>query len=285
MALLPQRRTFLGGVPNPSEEATMSRSSNLVRGVMVLACASCDVLPDAGTEASSAALEAAPNPFGIAETFHTSGAIDRTNPFFQPLGTNPRTCETCHSPAQGWTITAAATAALFDATDGLAPLFNLVDEGSRPDADISTLEARRAAFDKTLLRLGLTRFSRTVPATSEFTVIEVIDPAGFATPTRLTAFRRSTPTANEAKVASTNWNAGPHDVPTQLFNTVSGAARLHGQRPDAVPAEMATAARNFHWAFSSPRSGTGSPGASTPRARWADPQTSRRSRSTSASTT
>jgi cytochrome c peroxidase len=223
----------------------MSRSSNVVRSAIVLACLSCDAVPDGGTEVSSAALEAAPNPFGVAETFHTSGAIDRTNPFFQALGTNPRTCETCHSPAQGWTITAAASAALFDASDGLAPLFNLVDEGWRPDADISTLDARRETFGATLLERGLTRFNRTVPATSEFTVTDVNDPSGFATPTRLIAFRRSTPTANEAKVASTNWNAGPHDVPTQLFNTVGGAARLHGQRVDPLPPELAAASRDF----------------------------------------
>ena len=45
------------------------------------------------------------NDYGIAETFHTSGSIDFTNPFFLALGTNPRTCMTCHNPNQGWTMT------------------------------------------------------------------------------------------------------------------------------------------------------------------------------------
>jgi cytochrome c peroxidase len=220
------------------------RSSLVLSGVFALAVGGCaDEAPD--SQVASSALEATPNPAGIAETFHTTGVIDRTNPFFQRLGTNDRTCETCHSPAQGWTITAAATTALFNATGGVAAIFNPLDEGARPDADVSTVDARRAAYEKTLLRLGLTRFPQNVPATAEFAVTAVDDPSGFATPTQLTRFRRSTPTANEAKVASTNWTAGPHDVPTQLFNTVSGAARFHAQRPDAVPADQAAAQRDF----------------------------------------
>jgi cytochrome c peroxidase len=229
------------------EEAHMSvsRSTKVLSSVITLALLGCGVEPDDASESAASALEAAPNPAGTAETFHTSGVIDRTNPFFQRLGINDRTCETCHRADQGWAITAAGTTALFNATAGLAAIFNPLDEGARPDADVSTLNARREAFDKTLLRLALTRFPRVVPATGEFTVIAVDDPAGFATPTMLTGFRRPTATANEAKVSSTNWTAGPHDVPTNLLNTVSGAARFHAQRPDAVPAAQAAAARDF----------------------------------------
>ena len=85
---------------------SMSRSSRVRAIVTVLAVAGCGV-EQADTEATSSALEAAPNPAGTAETFHTSGGIDRTNPFFQRLGINDRTCETCHRADQGWTITAS----------------------------------------------------------------------------------------------------------------------------------------------------------------------------------
>ena len=224
-----------------------SRSSRVRAIVTVLAFAGCGV-EQADTEATSSALEAAPNPAGTAETFHTSGVIDRTNPFFQRLGINDRTCETCHRADQGWAITASGTSALFDATGGVAPIFNPLDEGARPDADVSTVDARRATYEKTLLRLALTRFTQNVPATAEFNVIAVDDPSGFATVTptlRLTRFRRPTATANEAKVASTNWTAGPGDVPTGLANTVNGAARFHAQRPDTVPLAQQIAARDF----------------------------------------
>ena len=226
---------------------SMSRSSRVRAIVTVLALAGCGV-EQADTEATSSALEAAPNPAGTAETFHTSGGIDRTNPFFQRLGINDRTCETCHRADQGWAITASGTSALFDATGGVAAIFNPLDEGARPDADVSTVDARRATFEKTLLRLALTRFPQNVPATAEFNVIAVDDPSGFSTVTptlRLTRFRRPTATANEAKVSSTNWTAGPGDVPTGLANTVNGAARFHAQRPDTVPLAQQIAARDF----------------------------------------
>jgi hypothetical protein len=191
------------------------------------------------------ALSAATNAYGTAESFHLSGAIDRTNPFFLALGANLRTCETCHAGSQGWTLSARASKQLFAASGGLAPLFLPHDTGSSPTADLSTEEARRATFGPTLLRRGLIRFPRTVPATAEFTVTEVFDPAGFATPTQITNFRRPTPTANEAKVANILWASGPGDVATAVAGVVGGAARFHEQRPDAVPVDQVNAARDF----------------------------------------
>ena len=44
-------------------------------------------------------------------------------------------------------MTAEANKRLFKDTDGPAPLFNLVDEGTRPDSDISTKQLRKQVFD------------------------------------------------------------------------------------------------------------------------------------------
>jgi hypothetical protein len=196
--------------------------------------------PDDVEESSAAirsigGLEPARNPAGIAETVHTTGAIDRTNPFFSVLGPNPRTCETCHSPAMGWTLTAKGAQHLFKDSDGLDPLFMLHDAGNRPDADISTRQARKASFS-TLREKGLIRFARTVNAAAEFTVTEVVDPYGFATPTQITNFRRPTATANEAKLVSVTNAPGPQpDIPAALAGLVRGAAQFHGQRDPAMP--------------------------------------------------
>lgn len=196
-----------------------------------------DAIEDSSSELRSiGGLEPARNAAGIAETVHTTGAIDRTNPFFQALGVNLRTCETCHSSAMGWTLTSKGATELFKQTDGLAPLFMLHDAGSRPDADISTREARRATFKATLMEKGLIRFARTVPATAEFAVTDVVDPSGFATPTQLVNFRRPTATANEALVAQTgNGGALQPDIFAALAATVRGAAGFHGQRDPANP--------------------------------------------------
>ncbi len=181
------------------------------------------------TEARSN-LEPGGNDYGVAETFHTAGAIDFTNPFFLALGTNPRTCMTCHNPNQGWTMTAAANKQLFKDSEGLDPLFNLVDEGARPGADISTKKARKETFVPTTINLAVTRFTRTIPLTGEFTVAPE-DPSGFSDSIRVLNFRRPTAVANESKVSSILNTSGPvQDIPATLANLMNGAAGLHEQR-------------------------------------------------------
>lgn len=196
---------------------------------------------------AQSALSPAGNLHGIAETVHSSGAIDRTNPFFQANGTNPRTCETCHAASQGWTITAFGTQASFLFSLGLAPLFLPHDAGGRPDEDLSTFSARFAAFGKTLLGKGLIRFGRTLPASAEFTVTAVVDPYGFATPAQITNFRRPTPVSNESKTSTVTWTGGPHDVPTAVRSTAIGATTFHEQRAAAtpLPPDQADAIRDF----------------------------------------
>lgn len=194
---------------------------------------------------SDSGREVARNYAGLAETIHSTGTVDRTNPFFQAIGTNPRSCESCHSAEQGWTITAEAMTRLFWQTQGLAPVFLTHDSGSRPDADLSTLQSRLATWRDNLLKRGVTRFTRTIPATAEFTATAVADPYGFSTPASFSAFRRPTPTVNEAKVSSITWNGGPHDVATQVNATAGGASRLHLQRAEAPPAEITGAMRDF----------------------------------------
>jgi len=50
-----------------------------------------------------------PDPSGRVETFQPGGATSTAeNPFFQNLGTNGRTCFTCHQPQTGWTISGPA---------------------------------------------------------------------------------------------------------------------------------------------------------------------------------
>jgi len=197
----------------------------------------------------SQALELAPNDRGFAETFHTAGTIDRTNPFFTPNGGNGRTCETCHFSDQGWTITPDAVTDLFNTSQGLDLLFMTLDEGSRPDNDLSTLALRRKAFKSTLLKHGVTRFPLTVTDQAEFTVTAVDDPSGFATPSQLIIFRRPSPVSNEAKVAQTNWAFQPSDfggvdVPTFLAPNAQGASFFHLQNP-ALPVDLANRIRDF----------------------------------------
>src|SRR5262245_10955616 len=77
------------------------------------------------------------NSSGQSATFTSNGVVDRANPFFQDLGTNGRTCGSCHLPDQGWSIAAAQVQARFDASAGLDPIFR-TNDGSNCDHDINT---------------------------------------------------------------------------------------------------------------------------------------------------
>lgn len=228
----------------------MSKVLKVVSGGLLLASLGCGMQGDVDEQTSfvTSGLAATGNDYGVAETFRTDGAIDLTNPFFQPLGTNPRTCETCHSPDQGWRINADAVKQLFKASDGLDPIFNLVDNGISPTADISTKRARRQTFQPSIDR-ALTRFSRTIPTTADFTVTEVSDPSGFSTTAKFLNFRRPTPTANESLVSSILTTSAPtQDIKATLASLMNGAAGLHEQRDvtnNPVPTDVRNAGRDF----------------------------------------
>jgi cytochrome c peroxidase len=226
----------------------MIKPMNLVPAGLMILMVGCGVGGggDSTTEVTSA-LEAANNSAGIAETVTATGTVDRTNSFFQPLGTNARTCETCHGSNQGWSLTALGATALFIQSDGLAPLFLPHDEGARPDGGLSTELSRLVDFGPTTLARALTRFTRTNPATSEYNVVAVNDPSGFSTTTSFLNFRRPTATANEALVSSVTWTAGPGLVRNALSGLVGGAANLHEQRDPTtpVPADVVQAQDDF----------------------------------------
>jgi hypothetical protein len=48
-----------------------------------------------------------PDASGVLETLSTIPVMDTSNPFFQVLGTNGRTCASCHVPAADWSVTPA----------------------------------------------------------------------------------------------------------------------------------------------------------------------------------
>src|SRR3954467_7037626 len=110
-----------------------------------------------------------PNPIissngsGTLSTYSTTGPIDVTTPFFQSLGTNGRTCNSCHVSSNAWTISPDEVQTRFNSTNGTDPIFRTVDGANCPSADVSTLAARRNAYSL-LLNKGLIRIAISMPA-------------------------------------------------------------------------------------------------------------------------
>lgn len=145
------------------------------------------------------------NAHGKDATYSTAGFIDLNNPFFKNLGSNGRSCVSCHAPDQGWTITPSGVKKVFDATDGMDPLFRLVDGANSPIADVTTVEKRREAYSMLLEKANI-RVGIGIPADAEFELVEADDPYGFASETELSLFRRPMPTTNLKFLSTVMWD-------------------------------------------------------------------------------
>ncbi len=119
-----------------------------------------------------------PNPGGKAATFSTQGFVDLTGEYFQPQGTNGRSCVSCHIPEEAWSINPGTLQELFDQTGGTHPVFNVLD-ANNPGMDVSTPAARLTAYSMMLSR-GVFRRGGTPRPNSEWELIAVDDPHGFA---------------------------------------------------------------------------------------------------------
>jgi cytochrome c peroxidase len=178
-----------------------------------------------------------PNASGVAETFNTRGAIDLANPFFQDLGTNGRSCGSCHQPADGWTITPAHLRQRFQTSDGRDPVFRPFDGAGCPTQDVSTPKAQRQAYTL-LLSKGLIRVPLKPPADAEFAVVAVDNPYGCSSHDEISVYRRPLPSTNlrflstlmwDGRESRTNANGNPRPLAKDLVKQAANATAGHAQ--------------------------------------------------------
>ena len=197
-----------------------------------------------------------PNDAGTSNTYSTTGDIDLTNPFFQSLGSNGRTCGTCHQPGDGMSVSAAHVQQRFDLSDGLDPIFRTVDGSNcHHDIDVSSVSGRSAAYS--LLRTrGLIRVAIDVPASADFAVVSVDNPYSCNETDRISMYRRPLPSTNlpflsavmfdgresspltgTTKIEFSNYPTSLlSDLPHQSLDATNNHAQGDGTRP--TPAEQ-----------------------------------------------
>jgi cytochrome c peroxidase len=172
---------------------------------------------------------------GEIATFQPGGAtLTANNAFFQDIGTNGRTCFTCHQPQNGWSVSAENVAARFAATGGKDPIFRLVDGATCPNADVSTLQAKRRAY-KLLTEKGLIRIGLPLPAGAEFVVTSVNDPyncttnptTGLTSPSSgiVSIYRRPLPSANLGFLSAVMWDGREPNLRSQALDATLGHAQ------------------------------------------------------------
>jgi hypothetical protein len=212
-------------------------------------------------------LLALPNAKGFVATYNAGGGpIDLTGPFFQSLGTNGRSCGSCHRPAQGWGISAEEVTARFNLTQGLDPIFR-TNDGSNCDhnVDTSTLDGRRRAYSL-LMTKGLIRIALPAPADAEFNVIGVINPYGCDDPATVSVYRRPLPSTNLPFLSTVMWDGresstqtgtqpitfptNPGDLVADLMHQALAATSGHAQASKSLSTEQQEAIVDFEMALS-----------------------------------
>jgi hypothetical protein len=139
-----------------------------------------------------------PDPTGVVATFNSSGDINQSGAFFQSLGTNGRSCVTCHRLDQAMSLSSRGVQSIYRQSHGHDPLFAAVDGANCPTDDVSQRASHSLLLDRGLIRVGLQ-----LPVNREFSISVVHDPYGCAT-TRdantgadiISVYRRPLPATN-----------------------------------------------------------------------------------------
>ena len=175
------------------------------------------------------------DPTGLVATDQPGGeTLTSTNPFFQNLGTNERTCFTCHQPQNGWSVSAQAVQGRFYSSFGTDPIFRLVDGANCPSDDVSSVKAKLKSYSL-LLSKGLIRIGLAIPANAQFQVASVNDPyncntnpvTGLTSPTSgiVSVYRRPLPSTNLGFDSALMWDGREPDLFGQSVDATLGHAQ------------------------------------------------------------
>jgi cytochrome c peroxidase len=175
---------------------------------------------------------------GNVETYQPAGATTTTsNAFFQSLGTNGRSCFTCHEPQDGWGLSAADATARFKA-EPVDPIFNVVDGATCSNDSVKTSAERRKAY-ALLLGRGLIRIFLPMPPSPQFEITSVDDPfhcTDLLSPTTgtVSVYRRPLPATN-LSFESTLMSDGREP---NLNSQATDATLIHAQSASAPSTEQ-----------------------------------------------
>ena len=94
---------------------------------LVAAAAMTPVLGDGRNDPRGIGVQFAEDPSGVLGIVDLNGRTRTDGPFFQSLGTNGRSCSTCHVADEAFSFSADGARKRFEQTRGKDPLFATVD--------------------------------------------------------------------------------------------------------------------------------------------------------------
>ena len=211
------------------------------------------------------------DPTGVISTYNANGGpIDENskNPFFDSLGSNGRSCGTCHLGSDAMGLSVRSIQAKFYRTRGHDPLFAAIDGANCPDNTSNDPSAHSL-----LLKNGLIRIGMQVPATAQFKIEAYRDPHGCAIQTDSTTgvqtvsvYRRVLPTTNLRYLSAVMFDGRETVSPltdattvqanllTDLLHQSIDATLTHAQAAQPPTLEQQTAIVNFELGLTSAQS-------------------------------
>jgi cytochrome c peroxidase len=204
--------------------------------------------------------------FGVLESSSTNNFnTGTTNGFFSSLGTNGRTCGTCHVEANAWTFT-PLHAQLLHHND---PLFAPVDGSDCPP--VSSNQQPDSASSSMVLKYAVIRIQLAIPATANFALVSAtnpkrcaIAPGSAAVSGDLFLFRRPLPSTNLLLLSAVMWDgreslqkitttAGEQSTAPLLFDLAdqaNSATTTHAQGAPIVGTQAQQDIVNFEMGLS-----------------------------------
>ncbi len=173
------------------------------------------------------------DPQGRFANLNLGGPTDMSkNAFFQSMGTNGRSCVTCHQPSDAFSVTPPHILQRFNATQGTDPIFRPVDGANCPIADVSTMDERRRSYSLLLTR-GLIRIPIAVPANADYVVASVYNQYGCNATDVISMYRRPLPTTNLSFLSAVMFDG-------RESNPATGTTKIiYGNYPVSLMADLA----------------------------------------------
>ena len=204
---------------------------------------------------------------GFSGTYSNTGSVDLSGPFFQSLGTNGRTCETCHAPSDAFGLSAIDAQLRYFISQGKDPLFAQVDGSTCPTGPVNN----SLVVNNGLIRIGLTVPPNTTdPSPPQYTITAVQDPYGCALTTNpqgqqiASVYRRPLPTTNLGFLSAVMFDGRESlsyplnkeqtfsdNLNTDLTQQATDAILIHAQADQTPTAAQLSQIFNFELALNS----------------------------------
>jgi len=204
---------------------------------------------------------------GFSGTYSNTGSVDLSGPFFQSLGTNGRSCGTCHQPNNAFGLSAVDAQVRYFISRGKDPLFAQIDGSTCPTGPIDN----SLVLNNGLIRVGLTVPPNSTDASApQYTITAVQDPYGCALTTdsqgvqTVSVYRRPLPTTNLGFLSAVmfdgresftlplnNGQTFPANLNADLTQQAIDATLIHAQAGQAPSTAQLSNIVNFELALNS----------------------------------